>query len=353
LANIKHSHEIGYTNLSKYFKVVFLPKFIRFIIILFTGLTIAFLVSRLNPLDPANMLIQRLTASYGANILRPEEIETFRKTLLALFGRDRPLWEQYLSYLTGVFTFNFGPSFTYFPTSVSSIISSYLPWTVFLLLFSTIVSWIIGITMGVFASIFERRTSGKILNWVSLLVYPIPITILALVFLVLFAAQLRVYTISPGGGVKSFGFDLKTIIGMFSKAWLPSLTLVFYNTMVWALGTKGLTDVVRSEDYVRYAVIRGLQLRYIYTRYLLKGVLPPQLTALGLALGGIFSGAMVIEQAFSYPGLGSLLALAVASNDYPIMLGIVSYSIIGVALAAFILDLIYPLIDPRIRYGVG
>jgi len=353
LSSTRQSSGPGYTTLGRYFRGVFLPKFIRFIIILFVGLTIAFAVTRINPIDPANALIQKLTSSYGANVLRPEEIESFRRAILAIFGRDRPIWEQYISYLVGVFTFNFGPSFTYFPSLATDIISSYLPWTVFLLTFSTIVSWIIGITMGVLASIFERRAIGKVLNWISLVVYPIPTTILALVFLVLFVSQLRAYMISPGGGVTAFRLDLETLAGMFSRAWAPALVLIFYNTMVWALGTKGLADVVRSEDYVRYAVIRGLPLKYIYSRYLVKGVLPPQITALALTLGNIFSGAMVIERAFSYPGLGSLLSLAVASNDYPLVLGIVSYSILGVALAAFILDLIYPLIDPRIRYGAG
>ncbi|MEM3941645.1 MAG: ABC transporter permease, partial [Candidatus Bathyarchaeia archaeon] len=104
-------------------------------------------------------------------------------------------------------------------------------------------------------------------------------------------------------------------------------------------------------DYYYYGEIQGLPKRLLLRKYMLKNIMMPQITALSLNLGGIFGGALLTEMLFNYPGLGQLLYQAVNAGDYPLVLGIVSLSIIGVAVAAYILDLIYPLMDPRVRYG--
>jgi len=317
---------------------------------LWIGLTVTFVISRASPIDPGAQLISRLVA-YGAN-LRPEELELYKRQLLALYGLDKPLWMQYLSFLKGAFTLNFGPSFAFFPTSVNEIIANSLLWTVILLVTSVVISWALGVILGVLSAVFEGRRFAKVLEGISIGLYPLPYTVLALVLFFLFAGVLPVYR-GVGGALEAPSLSLSFITSAMSRVWLPALSMVILSTAWWLLSTRGLAMSTKREDFVKYAILRGIPSKIVIRRYVFRNVLLPQVTALALQLGYIFTGALVTEYIFSYPGLGRLLALAVTNADYNLMLGILTYSIMGVATAALILDLIYPLIDPRIRYGGG
>ena len=113
---------------------------------------------------------------------------------------------------------------------------------------------------------------------------------------------------------------------------------------------KSLTSNIISEDYVVYAETAGLKENKILRNYIMRNALLPQLTGLAMSLGTVFSGALIMEVVFGFPGLGSLTMVAVYRNDYSMIMGIAIYSIIGVAAAVFLIDLIYPLFDPRVRY---
>jgi peptide/nickel transport system permease protein len=335
-----------------YIRRIVFYRLIRFLIVLFIGLTTAFIITRTTPIDPTTNLINRLTASFGANVLPPETLEEFRKNVMALLGVDKPLYEQYMGFLFSVFTFKFGPSFTYFPTLASELVARYLPYTVLLLGAATLISWVVGVFLGTILSMFENRFISKLFVNVLLALYPVPLAILSLSLFLIFAALMPLYNITPGGGlVGGVSFSVDLILNTLSRIWLPALTIIIVSGASWILGTKGLADAIKSESFVTFAFVRGLRPGYIIKRYIYRNVLVPQLTALALSLGSIFSGTLIVEQAFSYPGLGSLLALAVASNDHTVILAIVSLSILGVSIAAFLLDVLYPLIDPRIRYG--
>jgi len=319
------------------------------ITVIFIGLTVVFIATRLSPRNPVGEIIGRLT-SMGAS-LSAEEVEIMRKTILELFGLDQPLWMQYLLFLKNILMWNFGPSYIYFPIPVSNIISNYIWWTVFLLITTIIISWLLGVVLGVLASYFEGKSISKVLNLICSILYPIPYVVFALVLYLVFGVVVGIYRGLGGAGFIKPSFSIEFINAVLSRVWLPAISLIILWIAGWLLSTYLLAVGVRREDYVNYAIVRGLPRGTILSRYLLKNVMLPQVTGLALSLGNLFSGALATEYIFSYPGLGYLYLLALTRADYNLLLGISAYSIVGVAFAAFLVDLIYPFIDHRVRYG--
>jgi len=335
---------------SKRYKIIFhiAGRLVFFILTVWIGLTLAFLVSRASPVDPSTMLISRLMSMGG--YLRPEEILALKQQILELYGLDKPVYMQYLSFIKGVITGNLGPSFSFFPTPVIELIYKSMSWTILLLGFSTVLSWIIGNVAGVLAAVFSRSKISKMLEWISMSLYPVPYVIFALILFLFFSLVIPLAGGVGGAGMAMPSLSLTYIIGVIKRLSVPSLSIIVLSSASWFLSMKALALSIKKEDFVNYAIIRGLSQKTV-TKYVMRNSLLPQITSLALSLGYIFNGALVTEYIFAYPGLGRLLYNAIVGSDYNLMLGILSYSIIGVASAAFILDLIYPLIDPRIRYG--
>jgi peptide/nickel transport system permease protein len=119
----------------------------------------------------------------------------------------------------------------------------------------------------------------------------------------------------------------------------------------WFLGMRSLVSNIVSEDYVVYAELAGVDRQRILRSYVMRNALLPQITGLALSLGAIFNGAIITEQVFGYPGVGALLVSAVYAGDYGLVLGLTTISIVGVSTAVLIIDLVYPLFDPRVRAG--
>jgi len=336
--------------ISKRYKVVIhiASRFLFFILTVWVGLTLAFLVSRASPVDPSTILISRLMSMGG--YLRPEEILALKQQILELYGLDKPVYMQYLSFIKGVLTGNLGPSFSFFPTPVIELIHKSMVWTILLLGFSTILSWVIGNVVGVLAAVFSRSKISKALEWISMSLYPVPYVIFALVLFLFFSLVIPLAGGVGGAGMAMQTLSLTYIIEVIRRLSVPSLSIIALSSASWFLSMKALALSVKKEDFVNYAIIRGLSQKTV-TKYVMRNSLLPQITSLAFSLVYLFNGALVTEYIFAYPGLGRLLYNAIVGSDYNLMLGILSYSIIGVASAAFILDLIYPLIDPRIRYG--
>lgn len=335
----------GFSSIMKWI----IMRFAVAIAIVFIGLSITFIATRLSPRDPASEIIGRMVGIGGS--LGPEEIEILRRTILELFGLDKPLWIQYLLFLKNILIWNFGPSYIYFPVPVIVIINTYIWWTVFLLVMTIVIAWILGIMLGILASYFEKNSISKILNLVFSALYPLPYVAFALILYIVFGIVLGIYAGMGGAGFAKPSFSVEFIIAALSRVWLPALSLIIIWMAGWFLSTHLLVTSIKSEDYVFYAVIRGLSRKTLLSRYLFRNVMLPQITGLALSLGNLFSGAVATEYIFNYPGLGYLLMLALMRADYNLLLGIAAYSIFGVAFATFLLDLIYPFIDPRIRYG--
>ena len=136
---------------------------------------------------------------------------------------------------------------------------------------------------------------------------------------------------------------------MLRHAILPALSIILVSIGGWFLGMRALVSNIVTEDYVIYAELGGVPRKRILPFYVMRNALVPQVTGLAMSLGAIFNGAIIVEQVFSYPGLGRLLIGAVYSADYSLVLGVTAISIIAVSASVFLIDILYPLFDPRVQ----
>ncbi len=268
-----------------------------------------------------------------------------------MYGLSGSPFEQYVAFWGRLLRGDLGPSLSTFPTPVTELIGRALPWTLGLLLSAVIVSWVLGNLFGVLSSYYPKHKTIFAIDMLSQAVRPIPYYVVALVLLVVFSYFIPIF---PFSGAYPVGtrpnLSLEFAQTYLWHAALPFLTLVLIGFGGWFLGMKSLTSNIISEDYVVYAETAGIKENKILFHYVSRNALLPQLTGLALSLGTVFSGALIMEVVFGYPGMGMLTVQAVYRNDYSLIMGIAIYSIIGVATCVFIMDLIYPLFDPRVRY---
>jgi len=264
------------------------------------------------------------------------------------FGLDQPKWQQFLTYVGNVLQGNLGTSFAQYPASVNSLIAQALPWSVALQLPAIIVGWIVGNIVGAIAA-FRGGWFDRGIFTSSLFLSSIPPYCLAILLLFLVAVK---GGFLPVGGAYSFGLSPEFSLAFFGDAityfWLPfwSIVLVFIGGQ--AVGMRSMAIYENGADYVNYG--RGLGLKNNTTvRYIFRNAMLPQITGLALSIAGMIAGALIIELVFSYPGLGTLLFNAIGTNDYPVIQAITLILTMAMLLANFLVDLVYGIIDPRIR----
>jgi len=326
-----------------------LPRIVQWAVVIFIGVTVTFIIPRLSPNDPVEKQVAELMAS-GAHI-SPQAVIEMRAALTEMYGLKGSSWEQYFGFWGRLFRGDMGPSLSTFPTPVTALIVRAMPWTLGLLLTAVLISWALGNVLGAFASYYPKSRVMGVIDVLSQAVRPIPYYVMALVMLIMFAYVVRIFPFSgaypPGTHVE---FTPQFILTVLKHSALPALSLVILGMGGWFLGMKSLTSNIISEDYVVYAETAGLRENNILFNYIIRNALLPQITGLALQLGSIFSGALIMEVVFGYPGMGTLTLQAVMGNDYSLIMGIAIFSIIGVATSVLILDLIYPLFDPRVRH---
>jgi peptide/nickel transport system permease protein len=269
----------------------------------------------------------------------------------ARFGLDAPLVIQYLNYLRSAMTGNLGYSLAYFPTEVDDMIARSIPWTIGLLTIATVISFVLGNAIG---ALLAWRRSPRLLRTLlplSLTFTSIPAFMLGILILYIFAFGLEWL---PFGGAYGRGLDpglnLEFVWSVIKHGTLPALAVVVTSMGFWALGMRGMMVTTDGEDYMILAEAKGLRASRIFWLYGVRNAILPQVTALALSLGSVAGGALIVEYIFTYPGMGYLLYQGIVNTDYTLIQGIVFIIIVGVALAVLIIDLLYPLIDPRITY---
>lgn len=336
--------------MKKNFVIYLVTRLISYVLVVITGITIVFFVPRVTSQNPALVLIGRLTSQ--GTFMDPEVVESMRNSLMETFGLKGSLLQQYISFLKRAFTGDFGPSFAVFPTPVTQLIHKSLPWTIGLLLSSTIIAWILGNTIGLIAGYQRNHFISKVTESIAVIIYPIPYYIMALSLVLIFSYTFHLFPVSVGGytiGLQP-SWNWQFIKSVIINSILPAFSIVIVSYGWWFLSMRALSLGISQEDYVMFAEIKGLDRRLIMKKYILRNALLPQITQLAMSLGTMFGGALLTEIIFSYPGLGTLMFMAVANADYNLLLGITSLSIIAVSTAGLLLDLIYPFLDPRIRY---
>jgi peptide/nickel transport system permease protein len=236
-----------------------------------------------------------------------------------------------------------------YPTPVSEIIGMYLPYTLFLSLSTTVIAWIIGNAIGLLAGFRKNKLSSKILEGVAICIYPVPYFIIALVLQIVFAFVLGWFpmqaTINPQG---DFGVLFASLL---RASILPAIAMLMVGTGWWIISMKSLSGTTSEEDFVLFARYRGLSEGKIGSSYVFRNSILTQVTALAMSLGGVFGGSIMTEIVFSYPGVGMLVQKSILMSDYNMILGCITISIVAISTATLIVDLIYPFIDPRIRYN--
>jgi peptide/nickel transport system permease protein len=327
-------------------KEFILPRVLQWLVVIVVGVTLTFLIPRLSPVNPVDQAIGRLTAFQNMD---PEATLALRESLLDLYGLEGNLFEQYVNFWQRLLTGDLGPSFSAFPTPVTTMIRSSIWWTAGLLSVATIIAWLLGLILGSLAGYSPNRWWSRLLETSLVTIYPVPYYILAFVLLMVLTYYLPLFPL-VGGAKGTPSLTWNYISSVVYYGFLPALSIVIGATAFRFIISKALASTERSSDYVRFAEMAALPRRKILFSYVVRNTMLPQVTDLGLSLGAIFEGALVTEVVFGYPGLGFLLLNAINSGDYNLIMGITLLSIVGIATASLLVDLSYPLFDPRVRY---
>ena len=326
-------------------KSYILPRIMQWFMVVFIGITATFLIPRLSPINPVDEILARMTAF---QTMDPEAFKVMRESTLALYGLDRPITEQYIAFWGRLLQGDLGPSFGNFPRPVIDIISAALPWTIGLLLTATFISWPTGVFIGALAGYFHNRRWAQVLERIVVVIYPVPYLIIAFVLILIFVAELKWFPLA-GSARGEPAFTWKYISTLLYFGFLPALSIVIGATAFRFIMAKSLTTTEIASDYVQYAELAAVPKRRIILFYVARNTMLPQVTDLALSLGLIFEGAIITEVLFTYPGIGFVLYNAIYNGDYNVIMGIAILSIVGVATASLIIDLLYPVFDPRVR----
>jgi peptide/nickel transport system permease protein len=331
------------------FFVYLAKRFAQFVLVVFTGVTLAFVIAHLSPVDPIEQTLSLLT-SFGST--DPRSVAVLRQALTELYGVNGSLFHQYLAFWGRVVTGDFGPSLSAFPTPVMTVILRAMPWTVGLLTLSTIFSWIVGNILGALAGYYRNSRLLKLSGIVIMAMQPIPTYIVGLTLVLLLGYVWPVFPISDGAQMNlTPGLNGAFIGSVLLHGTLPALTLVLVGLGGWFISMRSLVSNIVTDDHVVYAELGGVPSRAIFSRYVARNAMLPQITGLALNLGHVFGGAVIVEFLFAYPGMGRLLIAGIYAGDYSLVLGVTTISIVAVALAVFLIDILYPLIDPRVKLG--
>jgi peptide/nickel transport system permease protein len=307
--------------------------------------TIMFFVVNLAPGDPTQQMI--------APGMRGEVIEQIREN----WGLDRPIYERYVVWLGNLVRGDLGPSYSY-SRPVSAVIADALPNTLILSGAALVVAFVVGVLMGVVQAVRQHSVVDVTLSVVALFFYSMPSFWLAIMLILVFAYLARnvwhwpIYF--PVSGPRSVDYDLLSPWGKLKDLAYHAVLPVTSLSLVMAAGiaryTRGSVLEVVHQDFVRTARAKGLPERTVIARHVLRNALTPVITLLGLYLPVLFSGTVFIESIFAWPGMGKTVFDAISQRDYPVIMAATVIFATMVVVANLLADLLYALVDPRIRY---
>ncbi|WP_330631693.1 ABC transporter permease [Halocatena halophila] len=264
---------------------------------------------------------------------------------------EKSLPEQYLDYLIGVVQLDLGQSIS-LNKPVIEVIGQALPWTVFIVVVSTLLMFVLGVLLGSLQAYWEGTTFDSVGSGLSILFMSIPYYIYAVAFLVVLAFSWGVFPTSAAADRSiEAGFTVAYAVSVLHHAALPIISFTIGGVGSTALSMRGNSIQVLGREFVEVARLRGLSDQRIATRYVAMNAILPMYTGLLLLVGFRLGGTVVLEEIFTYPGLGFYLIEGVNANDYPLMMGCFMVITIALVLAVYFADMTYGLIDPRISVG--
>ncbi|MDE0522723.1 MAG: ABC transporter permease [Boseongicola sp.] len=327
-----------------------LNRVVTLLLTVWIAATLIWIIPRLSPVDPADIMLGRMAAGAGA----VENADQILERLKANFGLNDPLVVQYVKYIRNVVIFDFGLSTATFPTQVSTLIARALPWTVGLMLLSVVITFFIGNALGALMAWDRSPKLVRVAIPAAMVFTSIPPILSGLLLMWILAAKLRWFPLTGAYGLTvEPGWTWGFVQSVIHHGFLPALSIVIVTFGFWALGMRGLMITVQGEDYVTLAKAKGLRPRYILYRYMIRNAILPQITAFALKIGLLVAGQVLVERIFAYNGMGKLLYDAILDQDFPVIQGVSFVIILMTAVSVFLVDLVYPFVDPRVRHDGG
>lgn len=323
-------------------------RFFFFLFVIWLASTVIFILPRLSGQDPVKEKLL-LEAQRGGHL--QTGFEEIARSYQKRFGLDLPLIVQYRNYLYDLSRFDLGPSIAFFPRSVNEILMDSLVWTIGLLGVATVLSFAIGTVAGALLGWPRSPVYFKYLFTPLLSLSAIPYYLLALVLVFFLAFRLEWFPLFGGYGIGKLPEMSWSFVGqVINHAFLPAMSIILASIGFWALGMRGMMVTNLGADFMIQAEAKGLKGGRIFLRYALRNALLPQTTSLALSLGQILTGAVLVEVVFRYPGLGYTLYQSIRLSDFFVIRGMIFAVIVSLAFATFLIDVGYPLLDPRVKY---
>ncbi|MBM3524251.1 MAG: ABC transporter permease [Alphaproteobacteria bacterium] len=321
-------------------------RFGMLLLVVWAASTLIFFVPRLAPGNPVRDKLLAATEQGAA----ATDMKALVAAYNAKFGLDRPLWEQYLNFLGDTARFDLGFSIAYYPSRTTDMIATALPWTIGLLTTTTLLGFLLGTILGALTVWQGAPRLFRYLVPLLMIFSAVPFYLIGLVLIYVFSFELGWFPLGGGTGIRSVTtLSWALVVEIFHHSILPAASIVLATVGIWALSMRGMMVTVQGEDYMTFAEAIGLADRRRFLQYGLRNAILPQVTLLALSLGHVISGSILVELVFGYPGVGQQLYRAIQHLDYFVIYGIVFILICTIAIAMLIMDLVYPLLDPRIR----
>jgi peptide/nickel transport system permease protein len=316
-----------------------------YVVTAWAAVTLNFVLPRLMPGNPAELLVSRLNRQGQIPVTSLAAIE-------AEFGVNNhaSLWHQYFSYLNQVAHFHLGISLTYFPEPVSQVIGRALPWTLFLVTTGLVLSWVLGLLLGIGLGWRRGSRSDNIFVPTGTFLSAIPFFLIGLLLVWVFGIVLGWFPIAGAyGSAVKVGPNAAFAGSLLDHAAMPVFTIVLTSFAGHMLYMRNMMVTTLNDDYVLMAEAKGLPVRRIKYAYAARNAVIPSVASFAIALGFVVGGSVIVETVFSYPGIGFALYQAVNGEDYPLMQGIFLVIALVVLVANLCADLVYAWIDPRSR----
>lgn len=311
-----------------------LKRVLQIIPVLFVVVTFTFMLTRMIPGDPATMMLGPQAS--------PDAIALMKEKL----GLNKPMLQQYIDYFLGIFQGDFGYSYSY-SSSVMPLIMGKIPATLSITLTGLVLALLVGVPIGVESAVKQNTAFDYIFMVLALVGVSMPIFWLGLMLVLQFSVNLGWLPAMGMGNIANGAWDVVShmILPCFCLATIPAATFA-------RITRSSMLETINS-DYVKSLRARGVKESLIIWKHAFKNALPPILTVLGLQLAYCFSGAVLTESIFAWPGMGTLIVNAVNSRDYSLIQGVVLFSAIAFVFINLIVDIIYMFINPRVNYEGG
>lgn len=297
---------------------------------------IVFAISRLAPGDPVQLY------TFGIQDITQADIDRIR----AAHGLDKPLPVQYVVWVTNALQGDFGRSIIYPSQNASRLIIERIPNTIQLALAALLLQLLIGVPLGIVAALNRGKIIDQVARFFSTIGQAVPDFWMGLIFIIVFSVTLRLL---PSQGMLTIGKDQLDILDRLKHLIMPAFVLAFGGIALFTRLLRTETLEVIRQDYIRTAEAKGLTDRVVVYRHALRNALIPVVTALGGVLTFLISGALVIEQVFTWPGVGQLTFQSAVAKDYPVVMAGVMIASTMLVISYLLRDLTYALVDPRIK----